>query len=365
MQKQTCVLLTAALALSAGHALAQSKKVLPAAAATAEGSSASAYPFGYTNPRMQQIWSGSALSSATALLSGISYRLDGRSGANNSRSYTNVTFAVGGTTMSPTTMTTNFATNVTHTLTTVVSGNYNLPAQAPTATPRPFNISFGWSVPYVLDCTKYNLLFDVTLPGPVGKSNYIVDGEVYSGTGGGGNVSSFGSTGAFSSLELVQLGANANSLVPGGSLDVTCGKFNNSYIGYLIFGTSDKSWTGVPLPLDLALIGAPKNKLYVSMDLLVPFSTNNQNVSSFTANIPNNPAYAGQRFFAQAYYQDQNANNAGLVATHGLNLLTGGGNTGPITQVVGHYDSTMANGNFYNGANRYGGPVAEFNGIFP
>ena len=119
--------------------------------------------------------------------------------------------------------------------------------------------------------------------------------------------------------------------------------------------------------MDLSMIGAPKNNLYISLDTQFPFpatgSGTNYN-SSFRAPIPSSPIYSGLMFYAQAWYADAKANNAGLVTSNAL-TLTIAKSGGPITQTVGHYLTTNTTGNYIYGANNAGGPVIKFLGIIP
>lgn len=362
-----------ALALSAAiftpSVSAQASKVIPAANASVEGSRQSVYPFGYTTPRVQQVWAGTAITSSVAFISGFEYRANAPRSATQAmlaRSYKRLQLDFGTTTVSPTTLSKTFATNITSTMTTVFNAAYNLPAQPATATsPSPFNIIFSWTTPVMFSSANGNLLADVTIPGPRGKSNYFIDAEVSSG-GGGGTISPFGTTGVFSRPESVKLSANPGTLIPGGTLTLTCAPFRNRYVGNLMISLSNRMWGSIPLPLDLAFIGAPRNSLYVGMDIVLPFSTTaigTFHSSNLTARIPNQSQYYGLRLYTQAYYLDAKANAAGLVTTHGLGL-TVASSSGPVTNIVGHFDNTSLTGNYAYGT-LYGGPVVLFRGVFP
>jgi hypothetical protein len=261
-----------------------------------------------------------------------------------------------------------FAANVTSPLTVVLNAKaWSLPASAvPTASPAPFNVGINWTAPYIYDTTKGDLILQLELPGPAAKSNYFCDAE-RSANSGVGTVQSFGTGGAFSSPEVYALKANPAGLAPGGSLDLQCGSFSKAYVGSLIIGLSNTNWSGVPLPLDLSVIGAPKNYLYISLDTQFPFpatgSGTNYN-STFKAPIPSGPIFAGLKFYSQAWYADANANNAGLVTSNAL-TLTIANSGGPITQTVGHYLTTNTTGRYIYGANYTGGPVIKFLGIIP
>jgi hypothetical protein len=276
----------------------------------------------------------------------------------------------GATTVSPVTMTTTFASNITSAMTTVVNGAYNLPPLPALATsPSPFDVRFSWNTPVMFSSTTGdNLLMDVTIPGPRGKSGYFLDAEVSSGSSSGGVTKPFGTTGRFASPEKIQLSADTRTLVPGGTLDIRCGSFAKSYTGNLLVSLSNRAWGAIMLPLDLGIIGASGNNLYVGMDVTLPFNTGPGTTSGFesrmTSPIPSQPPFHGLTFYTQAYYMDPRANTAGLVSTHGLGLTTGG-KMGPILNQVGHFDNTSATGNFGFGSSLYGGVVSEFTGILP
>ena len=222
---------------------------------------------------------------------------------------------------------------------------WSLPAlAAPPASPAPFNIGINWTTPFVYDAAKGNLILQVELPGPAAKSSYFCDAERTAKSGGA--IQRLGTGGAFWRRELYALSGNPAALTPGGSLDLQCGKFSKGYAGSLIIGLSNTRWSGITLPMDLSMIGAPKNN------------------SSFRAPIPSSPIYSGLTFYTQAWYADANANNAGLVASNAL-TLTIAKSGGPIAQTVGHFSTSNPTGNYIYGTNNTGGPVIKFLGIIP
>jgi hypothetical protein len=353
------------LTLSSG-AFAQQSKVIPAANAKTEGSQLMVYPFGYTTPRVQQVWDGGAITSSVAFIDGINFRGNApRSTAMPGRSIRNLTMDFGATSVSPATLTTTFASNITASMTTVVSGTYNLPPQPVLATsPSPFDVRFSWKTPVMFSSTSGDhLLMDVTIPGAPGKSSYFLDAEVSSGGNRNGVVKPFGTTGSFSRPQKVQMAADTQTLVPGGALDIRCGSFTQNYVGNLLFSLSNQSWGAISLPLNLGILGAPGNNLYVGMDITLPFNTSPMSLgfeSRLKSPIPSQPPFNGLTFYTQAYYLDSGANAAGLVSTHGLDLTTGG-QTGPIMNHIGHFDNTSPTGRL----GVRGGLVAEFTGILP
>jgi hypothetical protein len=74
-------------------------------------------------------------------------------------------------------------------------------------------------------------------------------------------------------------------------VSLTLAKQNS--IAVMIVGDSTVSWSGVPLPLDLAPYGAPGCSLHVSVALLTSSATNAAGRSETTLPIPADPALAG------------------------------------------------------------------------
>jgi len=350
-------------------AAGQNTRVIPAANATVEGTGSSMHPFGTLAGRTQQVWTGASVTSAAAFIDGFSYRCNSPiRNAHQGRAYSNLSLEFGATSVTPSTMSTTFATNITSALTTVFSGAYNLPPQARSQTsPAPFSITFSWSQPFVFSPTSGNLLADIKIPGTSGRDSYSVDAYV-AGGGSGQSVKPFGAAGKFSSPETARLIASNQAIIPGGSLDIMCRPFTKSYTGNLMFSMSNTTWGSIALPLDLALIGAPGNNLYIGMDLVVPFNASGgggRNAGSrFQAAIPAQTP-VGLTFYAQAYYVDAAANAAGLVTTRGLGIMIGSGSGGSsVTNQLGSMDSASATGRFPFGVT-LGGPVVQFSGVLP
>ncbi|MHC4812756.1 MAG: hypothetical protein ACYTGW_02115 [Planctomycetota bacterium] len=360
----------ATLALSAAATSQANTKVIPLSRTNTEGSSGSAFPFAYTVGRTQQIWRGSALTQAVAILNGISYRRDGGGGAYAKVDYPSLTVSIGLTTVTPKSMSTTFSSNITAPLTAVINkAKYSLPASAaPTTPPAPFGIHVNWTSGFVFDSRKGNLIVEWNIPGTAAKNSYFLDAERFSGTSGGGSAVPFGTFGKFSSPEQVTFSAVPGTLKLGGTLDVNATSFSKPYTAKLIFGVSKTIYNSTNLPYDLGAIGAPGNNLYTSMDILLPFPLNPFRPvwqGRFTAPIPNSPPLAGLTFYTQSYYADAGANPAGLVASNGVELKVAAASNQPETNLVGFHDATQATGWLSFGANVQGGPVVRFKGVLP
>lgn len=345
-------------------------KVVPLSRTSTEGSSASAFPFAYTVGRTQQIWRGTALTSAVGILTGVSYRRDGAGGAFSKVDYPSLTVSIGPTTVTPESMSVTFSNNITSPLTAVINkAKYSLPAiPAPTTPPATFDISVNWSTSFVFDARKGNVILEWNIPGSTAKNSYFLDAESFAGGGSGGAAIPFGTFGKFATSESVTFSVVPGGLRPGGTLDVSTTTMSKPYTSKLIFGISKKVFGSVNLPYDLGAIGAPGNNLYVSMDFVVPFpliSVRPVWYARFTTPIPNSSQVAGLTVFTQSYFADAQANAAGLVASNALELKTAPPGNQPPTNLVGFHDATKTTGWFWSGSTQQGGPVVRFKGVLP
>ena len=107
----------------------------------------------------------------------------------------------------------------------------------------------------------------------------------------------------------------------GTTIDITLtGGLPNGQVE-LLLGWSDTTWRGYSLPLDLAFVGAPGNKLYVSIDFRFPGTTNAGGTTAKTVTVPNNAAFDGRHFYMQWHVIDPLANPRGSVTSdyiHGV-----------------------------------------------
>jgi hypothetical protein len=74
-------------------------------------------------------------------------------------------------------------------------------------------------------------------------------------------------------------------------------------IGLMALGGSNTTWNGLPLPLDLAPVGAPGCPANVSPDVLLTLFINN-GIATLTWALPNLPAVVGQTLYAQGIVLD-------------------------------------------------------------
>jgi hypothetical protein len=345
-----------ALLLGAGNASAQLTKTIPFGVADTDGSSSTAYFSGYGGGRTQQIVAAGALTSGAGLIREIRLRPDAGSLKEPARILSNMTLRVSQTTVTPQGMSATFANNITGTPSTVWTGTINLPAPNNQQT---FSTVFKFSQPFVFVAAQGNLLLDWELAIPPTKSGYFFDCHKPSTTEGG--YQSFGSGGPFAVTENYVVSSDAQKLTPGGSMLFEAAGFSKQYPGIVAFGWSNTSYGPIPLPFDLAAIGAPQNVLYTSFDLLLPVTwgtVGGRNVASASFPIPN-AQFEGLRTFAQALFLDSGANSAGIVTTSGLEMQLPFST--PIISQVGDYRYQQASGRLTMGT----GLVLEIEGTLP
>ncbi len=76
-----------------------------------------------------------------------------------------------------------------------------------------------------------------------------------------------------------------------------------SFVAIMALGASNTIWSGVPLPLNLAVIGAPGCQALVSPDVLLTLPIVNT-TATLTWSLPNLPAVIGQTLYAQGVVLD-------------------------------------------------------------
>lgn len=355
--------LSVLLALSTSLA-AQGAKVVPPNLTKVEGQDSFFSPFIYDKGRFQQVWEGTAVCASAAVINQISFRRDTNrsTGAYAAIVRSNTTVSLGVTKVSPGQMTTNFNNNLgTGRLTTLVNGvNYTVPAQpAPGNGPAPFNVHYPLTSPFIYTNNAGHLLMQWVVPGnATQKDAYYLDGERR--TAPAGSVRSFGKFGSFGSGEQPSFDCDPAGLVPGGTLALSVDGLKSKYPAYAFFGDSENTWTGIPLPLDLSVIGAQGSTLYTGRIIEIPMtvqSSGNGFQASMKSVLPNNQSFAGEKIYAQCWFADQSANGLGLVTSNALELTASNGQ--PYSRILYSANSSNATGNFEA---PIGGPVVRFSG---
>ncbi len=342
-------------------------KVVPPQAAAWEGNTISAYPFQYTQCRMQQVFDGAYLANESALIFEFAFRraTNGTTGGYpiNGTTFTNLTVRLGTTSKTTATLSSTFAANLTSTMTTVLSGTYSVPAQPTVSPPAPFNIVFKLSRPWTYDARAGNLLLDFEQGAALLQyTGYWIDGIQRDNYG---RYFVKGITGPMANSDRPTLSfTTPYNAVPGGKVALQLAWPTKAYPATLFVGVSNKAWGAIPLPLDLTILGAPNNTLYTGAELRLPLSfakqTNGRYLATTTLPIPNDQRLAGWHAFFQSYLLDPPSNGLGMVFTNYAEMEIGGG---PVfTQSVGASGRSPTTG--YVGSTSPRGAVIRFSGAF-
>lgn len=103
---------------------------------------------------------------------------------------------------------------------------------------------------------------------------------------------------------------------------LTCTGLRPNHFGIFVLGFSNTSWGGVPLPLDLSVLGMPSCAQYCSVDqttaMLAPIGAM-QTIVTLPAATP----ALGFQFYAQALGQDPGVNAFGAAVSNGIALTVG------------------------------------------
>ena len=351
------------LFLSAGAVQAQQTRVVPWNLEKTDGNTGSAYPFGYTAGRTQQVVDGAALCSRTAVLMGLALRRDGR-GTNTykARVVPSLKLTLGHTKVTPSTMSTAFASNRTGTMTVVYpAASFNLPPLPP-ANPGTFSVKWAWKVPFIYTRVSGNLLLEWEIPGPPGKSEYFMD--AHGSKSMGGRASHYGTGGVFAGKDAYSVTCPSPSLLyPSGTLSLAASGLKKAYSAVAIVGTSRTAFGSVSLPFDLGPLGAPGNSLYARPTFLFSLPLSQAGGifgGSLSLPLPSDSWFAGAKFFGQVFFADKASNALGLVFSGGVEMNLG--LTSPPVQLLGSYDAKKTTG--YMNRSRPTGLVIQFTGVF-
>ena len=343
--------------------LAQTTRVIPAAASKADGNNAAVSIFSHGAGRTQHIWRDHAVTKSVAILRGIAYRYEDLPIVAKKRDLPRTVITMGHTSVSPDRLSPTFAKNVTARMTAIFTGTLSAPAQpAKGSNPRPFNIKVPMKVSFLYTKTKGHLLMDWRVPGPNTAVAYLLDAAGVP-SGQVGKVTTFGRPGRFADNTAPVLSGATTKLVPGGTLQLGVGNLNRQYVGRLIFGLTNQA---PGLPFDLGKIGARGNQLYISVDAVLPFAarqTGGRWHHVFTRTIPNDQGLLGFQLFAQSYFADARANAAGLVASNAVRMTLPrfiGKEMNSVIALSAAATSGIARTDFWGF-----GPVVQFTGLLP
>ena len=110
----------------------------------------------------------------------------------------------------------------------------------------------------------------------------------------------------------------------GGKYTVQLRKAIPSTAAVLFTGVSDKAWGAVPLPFDLAPLGAKGCLLLTSTEILQIWPVDAQGEIDAVLDVPSDKAFLGFSYFHQWFVLDPKANGLGFVSTNAVKAQVGG-----------------------------------------
>ncbi|HEU4419739.1 MAG TPA: hypothetical protein VFT55_12440, partial [Planctomycetota bacterium] len=93
-------------------------------------------------------------------------------------------------------------------------------------------------------------------------------------------------------------------------------------MAFMLYGLSNLSFAGVPLPLPLGAIGMPGCELRVSFDV-ADFQTGTANSATFSFTVPSSTTLVGFVFHQQALVLDPGTNPFGAVMSDAATVVIG------------------------------------------
>jgi hypothetical protein len=308
--------------------------VAPAAMATSYGAG-NAIPFGWTPVVYQELISGSELPTAF-VMKALSLRQP-RSGPLSQRFLLDFEIRVGSTTKTPATLSNVFAQNFDLGAPVVVLPRTQLafPDFVPggPTSPADFFVTIPWVNTFAWNAAPgQSFLMQVTVFG--NSYGGIAAGYAFDAAGGSSIARLYGSGPAATSGTLERglglvlgLRAETHTAVPrlfstntpqiGDSFRVRVEQARAAAPALMLLGFSDASWSGLPLPLDLSVLGAPGCALLVSPDLTLPFGTSAGGTGFLVYEVPNDLYLLGLAFYNQAWIAEPSTNALGYALSNG------------------------------------------------
>jgi hypothetical protein len=103
---------------------------------------------------------------------------------------------------------------------------------------------------------------------------------------------------------------------------LACAGLRPNQFGIFVLGFSNTTWAGLPLPLDLGVVGMPSCTQYCSVDLTTAVF-NTTGAMQMVVSMPTAVTALGFRFYAQVLGQDPGVNAFGAVTSNGIALTVG------------------------------------------
>lgn len=343
---------------------AQTTRVSPHYCTDFEGSGSDQYLAGREDLRMQVLYLGSQVASGPGAIATLAFRRDG----DDTNAYKPWTvyrrILLDHCQASPDALSGTFAANLSPAAQKVFESATLLfpPMPAPTFTPAPFTAVIPLSQPFLFDPAKGNLLMDVMGQVSALQGEWKVDSQSQTyGLRGLMGVLGPGCTGSGS--QGLQIALDTNQLYLGGSLSLS---FTHTIAQPSVLlawiGLSWNAWGGVPLPIDLAFLGAPNCGLQVSMDLVTSIPAAGGAFPPLSIGIKD-PALVYGKIGLQALAVAPGANAAGLLFSGGLKAMVWPDKRpATVLSCVFNTSSTALTGSI---SRTPFGPVTRFQGNLP
>ena len=171
---------------------------------------------------------------------------------------------------------------------------------------------------------------DLTITTGIGRGNGSFSSAIFNDRSWNGTVhytlagslTSFG-TGCIGSNGIPTVSASGSSNL-GGNVNYTLNQGPSSAPAFLVLGNSRTSWGGLPLPLDLNVIGAPKCMIYCNHSQVIgPIATSATGSTSFNIGIADDCSLIGVHLYSQFIMLDPGANTLGLTTSNAIDALIG------------------------------------------
>ncbi|MCC6669918.1 MAG: hypothetical protein IT458_02570 [Planctomycetes bacterium] len=322
--------LAGAACLLAASLAAQRFIVNPPANATVEASSRISFPFaGSASIRFQQICALSAISTAAGIVDQVSFRRDNDTvvASGNYLAFSpDFTLTVSTSPRTPLTMSKSFAANVGADVKQVHTGPVNWPAQNKVPPgPTPFAYTVPFSTPFLYLNTNGDFLIDLAINSP-NNTNTLYFSDANSSSVGSASLNlGSGCPGGFNLVVVY------DNWGPGATARILQYSAAGNVQSVLGLGSTSPVWGGLPLPVDLGVIGAAGCNVYHDLLVAIPGSTSGTSGQyngrwDQSMEIPNLPGLAALKLRAQFFNLGDtgagNAANLSVSSGHEITLAT-------------------------------------------
>ena len=319
--------------------------VVPAAQAAAFGNNNNNIPYSWTPARYLQVFLGSELPAGPTPIIGLGLRQDD-SFSGFTAHKVDMALWIGGTTFDHNTITATFDNNfnVSAQPKTLVfrQREYSFPQMPPSnpTNPADFFVNIPFDAPYVMNVGSDNVVVETANYGNTnGNAVFTYPLDAHSGATttrlyalgtptaasgtlgiGYGLVYAFRQIGATPAIPTI---TNSNTPLLGGSFHYELLHSARNAPTGLIIGASNTMSGSIPLPFNMAPIGAPGCFLLASTDVILGMLTGPGGDLANTLPVPNNIALDGQSLYIQHFIIDPGTNPLGITTSNAGQLTLG------------------------------------------